>query len=206
MYNRVKFNQFESELFGFKFNREPKIWSIEQVEDLWIRSCERAKKRSLLSRKVYDRIINEIPKNDKGQKLVYFKEKGIIYQYAFTWTQSFNSWGYSWNQVRFSDNKGKARDEKIDFILSNDKSFELGEEYRSTKKMECKLQRRVLSIMCEMVEDKLKDIYKGKYPPDITQVKIGDNKYYFEVDSEHRYDYLKFHFKGKVDDDNTIDL
>ena len=161
MYNRVKFNQYESELFNFRFKRDPKIWSVEQVQDLWIRSKERARKRSLISSKVYDEIISEIPKNDKGCKLVYFSEDDTLYQYSFNWSTSFKSWGYSWNQVRFSDNKTISRDEKIDFILSNNKkAFELGEKYRDAKKLECKLQRRVLSIMCDMIENKLKEVYK----------------------------------------------
>jgi len=203
MYNRVKFNQCESELFNFRFKRDPKIWSVEQVQDLWIRSKERARKRSLISSKVYDEIISEIPKNDKGCKLVYFSEDDTLYQYSFSWSTSFKSWGYSWNQVRFSDNKTISRDEKIDFILSNKKAFELGEKYRASKKLECKLQRRVLSIMCDMIEDKLKEVYKDKHPPNITKVKVGDKEYYFAVDEQNRYDYLQFHYKGEVQD-NTI--
>lgn len=205
MFDRIKFNsRNESDLmmFGFKFNREPKIWTIEEVHDLWIRSCERAVKRGKESTKVYNEVINEIPKIGNYKK-IYYTIDGKVYEYSFSWSSSFKSYGYSSNQVRFSENKVIARGEKIDFILSNEKAFELGERYRKAKKLECSVQRRVKSIMCEMVCDKLKEVYKDKFPPDITQVNIGDKKYYFAVDDQNRYDYLQFHYKGEVQD-NTI--
>ena len=204
-YNRPKVNFQEKELFSYKFKREPKSWTLEEVQDLWERASKRGKKRQSMISKVYDKIINEIHKDERGKKTVYYTENDKVYNYEFSYTSEFKSWGYSTRGVEFSKDKSKARDEKIEFILSNDRAFELGKEFRDIKKMGTRLEYRVKQIFVDEIENKLKKIYKDKFPPDITVVKVGDKKYYFAVDDQHRFSYLKFHFKGEVKD-NTIEL
>lgn len=199
-YNRPRINFKEEDLFLFKFKRKPKQWSLEQIQDLWERASERGRKRQKMLSKVYDKIINEIPKDGNGRKVVYYTENDIVYNYEFSYYRDTKSWGYGSNRVNFSKDKVRGRDEKIEFILSNDRAFELGQEYRDVVKLRTKFEYRVRQIFVDMVEDKLKSVYKDSFPPDITVVKVGDRKYYFEVDSQHRYSYLKFHFKGLVSD------
>jgi hypothetical protein len=188
----------ESQLFEYRFKRKPRQWSLEEVQDLWERSSERGRKRQSMISKVYDKVINEIPKDKNGEKVVYYTENDKVYKWSFRYTSEFKSWGYSTSRVEFSKDKSKARDEKIEFILSNDRAFELGQEFRDIQKFRTKLEYRVKHIFTDMIEDKLKSEYKDKFPPDITVVKVGDRKYYFAVDDQQRYSYLKFHFKGLV--------
>ena len=204
-YNRPKVNFQEKELFSYRFKREPKSWTLEEIQDLWERSRIRGKKRQSMVSKVYDKIVNEIPKNENRKKVIYYTENDKVYKYEFSYTPQFKSWGYSTGRVEFSKDKSKARDEKIQFILSNDRAFELGREFRDIQKYRTRLEYRVKQIFVNLIEDKLKKVYKDKFPPDITVVKVGDQKYYFAVDNQHRYDYLQFHFKGLAVD-NTIEL
>jgi hypothetical protein len=204
-YNRPKVNFQEKELFKFKFKRDPRYWSLEQIQELWIKSEKRTKERQKLISEVYDKIIKEIKKDKNGNKMVYLEKGDKLYKYEFRYTSQFKSWGYSSNQVTFDKDKAKARDEKIDLLFSNERAFELGKEWSDILKFRSKLNFIVKNIFISIIEEKLKKEYKGKLPPDITIVKVGDKKYYFTVDEQHRYDYLKFHFKGEVTD-NIIEL
>jgi hypothetical protein len=204
-YNRPKVNFQEKELFKYKFKRDPRYWSLEQIHELWIKSEKRAKERQKLISEVYDKIIKEIKKDKNGNKVVYLEKGDKLYKYEFRYNSQFKSWGYSSNQVTFDKDKAKARDEKIDLLLSNEIAFELGKEWSDIQKFRSKFHFRVKNIFISIIEEKLKKEYKDKLPPDITIVKVGSKKYYFAVDEQHRYDYLKFHFKGEVTD-NIIEL
>jgi hypothetical protein len=204
-YNRPKVNFQEKELFKYRFKRDPKSWTLEQIQDLWFRTNQRSKERQKLVSNVYDKIINEIPENSMGYKVVYYHDGKDVIKYEFRFNHQFKSWGYSYSIVEFSKDKSKARDEKIELLLSNDRAFELGKEWKDIQKYRSKYHFRIANIFTSLIEDKLKEKYKGKFPPDITVVKVGDKKYYFAVDDQHRYDYLKFYFKGEVLD-NIIEL
>ena len=151
-YNRPRVNFQEKELFFYRFKREPKTWSLEEIQDLWDRSRERGKKRQSLISKVYDKIINEIPKDKNGRKVVYYTENDKVYKYEFSYTHEFKSWGYSTGRVEFSKDKTAARDEKIEFILSNDRAFELGKEFRDIQKFRTKLEYKVKQIFINLIE------------------------------------------------------
>lgn len=204
-YNRPKVNFTESELFEYRFKRKPRQWSLEEIQDLWERTLKRGEERKSLINKVYDKIVNEIPKDENGRKVVYYTKDDEVYKYEFSYTQEFKSWGYSYDRVEFSKDKTKRRDEKIEFILSNDRAFELGQEFRNIQKFKTRLEYRVKQIFVNLIENELKEYYKDKLPPDISVVKVGDRKYYFAVDDQHRYNYLIFHFKGLVNN-NEIEL
>jgi hypothetical protein len=197
-YYRPKINFQEKELFQYRFKRKPKVWSLEEIQELWERSLVRYKERQSMINKVYDKIIDEIPEDKNRRKVIYYTENKKVYKYEFSHIHGYKSWSYSLDSVQFSKEKSKSRDEKIEFILSNNRAFELGQEFRDIQKFRPKLQYRVSQIFIREVENKLKEVYKDKYPPDITVVKIGSKKYYFAVDDQHRYDYLEFHFKGLV--------
>lgn len=204
-YSQPSLNSDRIELFEWKFKRKPKEWALEQIQDLWIRAEERNEKRREIISVVYDKVINEMPENDKKEKVVYFTSKDKVYSYNFRYCHDFRSYGYSSNLVTFSNDKTVARDEKIEFILSNDKAFELGQEFKGVQKLKTSLHLRVKRIFLEKVEEHLKKVYKDKFPPDITVVKVGSKKYYFAADEQNRYSYLQFHFKGEVKD-NIIEL
>lgn len=207
MYYRSRKTNFSyPDAFKFRFKRDPKFWTLEQVQDLWLRTEKRSSERRRMISEVYDKIINEIP-TINNKKVVYFMREGRenLYKYEFSYHREYKCWGHSQSVVEFSKEKVRGRDEKIEFLLANSRAFELGQEFYEVKKYESKINYTVRSIFIEMMEDGLKSFYKGKLPNDISVVQVGDEKYYFAVDEQHRYDYLKFHFKGRVSD-NIIKL
>ena len=158
----MRCNFLQAELFEFRFKRKPNMWTIEQVHDLWTRACERGSKRQADITSCIKNIVKEIPKNDKGQHIVYFyyKNDTHVSSYTFTYHHNFKSHGYITDTVRFSKDKVVARDEKLDFILSKERAFEMGQEFYSLKKMETSLHCLVMNIMWEMVENKLRKQFK----------------------------------------------
>lgn len=205
-YDRIKYirNDYDAQDFKFRFKREPRIKTLEQVHDLWLRSCERAYERKKPYIKIFDTIIKEIP-DVNGYKKVYYSEEGKLYEYSFSYTSQFDSYGYSTSLVNFNKSKEENREEKINFILSNQKAFELGEKFNESTKLICHKQNRLRSILFEMVEEKLKALYKKScFAPEITTVKIKDKEYYMELDKDSYGEYMKFNYKGTVS--KTINL
>ena len=195
---RIGFNCVHPELFLFRFKREPKYWTIDQLHDLWLRACERAEKRQSNISNYIKEITREIPKNDREQHIVYFRhrndETDNIHQYEFKWHYDWKGYGVSNNRVEL-----KTRDEKLTFILANDKPFEMGQRYHELEYMRCKLQHFVKHYLDEMVEKELQNHFKklNTNPPDVFIWKIGSRNYFVELDSQHRYGYLKFHIKNE---------
>lgn len=199
------------EMFTKRFKRKMKVWTIESIHELWERACVRAGKRQSESSDYLQEIVKEVPKNDRGEHVVYFKQKGDengrIFQYKISYHKDWKGYGVSTDLLEFSKDKVQGRDEKITFLLTNQEAFEMGQKYHELNLMKTNLQHRVKHILWEMVEDKLRDHYKkiDQNPPDISIIEIGGSKYYVKVDEQHRYGWLKFHWAGCVTDD-TIKL
>lgn len=205
----MKVNFYNPEIFKYKFKREPKVWTIDQIHDLWERACVRAGKRQSESSAYLREIVKEVPKGANGEHIAYFKREGDvrISRFKFSYHRDFKSYGVSTDTLEFSKDIVKGRDEKIDFLLTNQRAFEMGQKYYELQKMLTNYQYRVKQILWEMVESKLQDHYKklDKNPPDISIIEIGGSKYYVQVDDQNRYGYLKFHLRGCVSND-TIKL
>lgn len=174
--------------FEKKFKRKPKIWTIEKIHDLWVKACHRSSVRNNIISEYTNRIIKEIPKNSKGEHIVYFRHKKYpeeIMQYSFSYHDGFKSYGMSTSNTNA---KLMTREEKLDFFLTNEKAFEMGQEYYKIKKMYGRnpthLQYIVQKIMWELIEDKLRKHFKGLNitPSDIFIIDISDKKYYVELD------------------------
>lgn len=185
----------------------PKKRTIEEVHDLWLRSSERSQKQHEYFNNVLNEVISTIDKNSNNEYVVYYINDNIYYNYTISYNNDFKSYQYSKNRLKFNNNKSIGRDEKINFLLSNEKAFELGEKlkladvYKSTKSFLVKHK------LLEMIEDKLRHHFKmtDTRPNDITVVEISGKKYYLKVDSQFRYTYLKFSFV-EMDAENVIVL
>jgi hypothetical protein len=192
--------------FEQKFKRKPKNWTFEEIHDLWIRVGERSEKRRQELLRYQDLIIKEIPKNDKGERLLYFMLRDDLYSYNFRYRDDFKSYGVSTNLVRFSTDKITARSEKIDFIISNEKQFEMGKQYRYLDKMCSHKHYRVFEILWRNVEEYLQKSFKDLpyLKTDVFIISISNKKYYVKVDEQHRFSYKKFHFGGEVTDGEIV--
>jgi hypothetical protein len=120
-------------------------------------------------------------------------------------------WSYSTNQVTFSKDIVLGREEKIDFILSNQKQFELGKELRRLEKMKSSFDRHVFGIIEEAMDEELRKRYKEvrNYDvPKVIKVNIGGTVYYAALDRDSRssgYNWKRFEILGQ-EQSNIIEL
>jgi hypothetical protein len=196
--------------FECKFNRDPKTWSFKELHDLYLRAKERADRRRKDYSDFIDMIINEVEPNEKNEHRVYFDREGIAYMYCIRKDEHFG-WSYSTNQVTFSKDIVLGREEKIDFILSNQKQFELGKELRRLEKMKSSFDRHVFGIIEEAMDEELRKRYKEvkNYDvPKVIKVNIGGTVYYAALDRDSRssgYNWKRFEILGQ-EQSNTIEL
>jgi len=204
-----KLNFTNPVLFEAKFGRKPKIWTIESIHELWLRTVERAKKRRDEILKVREEIVTKLKPNKSGKYVVYYEcidynNEPAIGKYTFEWHDDWKSYGVSTGY--YKDDKSASqenrRNKKIDFLIQNELAFELGEEYNNAKKYECKLNHFVGSILSEMLNDTLREHYRklDTIPPKIEKVQINGVFYYIQCESQSRYSYPKFEFLGEVKD------
>ena len=194
---RVYFLWNNSEYFERRFKRKPKVWTIEEIHSLWQGACVRSEARWKIISDYTKEIVNQIPKNDRGEHVIYFKhdKNSTLMQYKFSYHRDWKSYGVSTDTVSFS-----TREEKLEFFTANELAFEMGQKYYELKKMSSDLNHKVKYFMWEMVEAKLQKHFRDLdvIPPDVFVIDISDRKYYVELDTQHRYGgYLKFHFKGE---------
>ena len=197
MYNKnLGVNFFRTWEFRGKFKRDPKTWSFEQLYDLYIRAKERADKRRKEFSDFIGKIIEEVEPNDsmnpgeRGSMQVYFDRDGITCKYSIRKDEHFG-WAYSTDRVTFSKEKFLAREEKINFILSKQKQFELGEELRRLEKMKSVFDRHVFHIIEEAVNEKLCEKFKkvkNHLVPKVIKVDLGGTVYYVALSKDSRND------------------
>ena len=189
------------EVFTNRFKRKMKKWTIDEVHDLWLRACDRGSKRYQAKSKQNDKIIKEVTPNERGEYIVYYYPKydpGHVHRYKFSYHSDWKSYGVSRDRVEM-----KTRDEKLTFILSKEKEFELGEEYHRLDNLCSDLQWRVKEVLWRMVEEKLQKKFKdvGSNIPDVFILNIGTKRYFIELDEQHKYGYSRFHMKNECTGD-----
>ena len=188
--------------FELKFDRDPKEWSFDQLIDLYVRAKERADRRRKEFGDFINMIINELEPNDKGYYQVYFDREGTTSMYSIRKDDHFG-WAYSTDRVAFSKEPVLAREEKIDFLLNNEKKFELGEELRRLEKMKSVFDRHVFYIIEEAVNDKLCERFKkvkNHLVPKVIKVDLGGRIYNVALTKDSRssgYDWKKFEILGE---------
>ena len=206
--NYQKYSGLTKELFKMKFKREPKVRTIEEIHEIYLKTLERNKIKQKTVIDCIDRIVDEVEEFEKDKRKIYFVKDDIIYQIELRKHYEWNSWGIgSPDQVKFNDRLDvKSRDEKLEFLLSNDKAFELGEFYQSLKGNNRYYHQFVCRILSDMIQDKLREIFKDKDSPRIMTISIGDKKYYVECEDQYRYSrsYKKFNLLNEVGEEFKI--
>lgn len=197
----MKVGFLNKELYKWKFKRDPKEWSLEELHDLFLRAEKRSEKSRKAKREHLKLIAKEIPKNSNGEHVVYYTNKDDICFYRIKWEREYKC--YSFSRGRLDLNKGtQSREQRIEFIIANDKSFEYGEKMFELENMESILDYKVFNILWEVVTSKLRDHFNesNKIPKNIFTVSIGSYKYYVRTEEKYGY-YKKFICGGLVSDD-----
>ena len=191
--------------FECKFDRDPKTWSFKELHDLYTRAKERADKRRKEFSEFIDNIISELEPN-KGYYQVYFDREGTTSMYSIRKDEHF-AWAYSTDRVTFSKDVVAGREEKIDFLLNNQKKFELGEKLRKLDKMKSVFDRHVFGIIEEALNEKLCEKFKkvkNHFVPKVIKVDLGGNIYYAALTKDSRnsgYDWKSFEILGPEHND-----
>jgi hypothetical protein len=193
--------QREEAFYKF-FKRKPKQWSLEQLDDLRIRSAIRSKKRWEDLYDYIDVIVEKVPKNKFGRHVVYFEDNGKIRQYEFH--EYYNhqtekiSYGFSCGDVCL-----KSRKELLYFLLL-DENCHMGNNFKNLRNL-CTIYGDVVHIIfCDVLYSKLHKHFKKikQIPPPVFTICIGKNKYYIKTVNDHGSIDSKFELVSISEHDN----
>ena len=212
-YNR--FNWQKADSFEWKFKRKPKLRTISEVHDLYLRAMERSAKKSKEIMDCIAEIVRDIPPtaayNNRynDSYITYFYSDDVLYQYSMGYEKNYDSYSTSYDRVKFDEGSvEEIRDKKIHFILNNQKALELGEKYKRLSAANKYLHynvREVFEVMIvEYLEKKFKDTNAINMSKTIPVI-VDNKRYIFMVDPRSYGTYKKFIFLGESHEDIVLD-
>jgi hypothetical protein len=195
----------DREGFEFRFGRKPKVRSIKDIHDIWIKLKQRDYPRQKEHFDIWDKIYNDdsLSKDRLGKKIVYATTEKELRKMKFGLSSNGDR-TYSYDVITDKKDKESDREEKLNFLLTNERSIELGNKFLKTRKCLGSYHHRIKVIFVKKVCDYLRDKYKNKKPDTIAIIKVGDYKYYFKLKDSYSC-YLEFEFLGEVND-NLIEI
>ena len=199
-YNRTMILNFKNPYFKHRYNRDPKNWTLESLYELYLSALKRYEIRSKYSSGIADRIINEIEEFEPGKRKVYHRtDDGEIIQYSFEYRNEYKSWSVGHDYLKFDNKKNEQnRNDKLEFVLSKDKEFELGKLYHESYKMSY-MHFRVREIIAQEVCDKLREKFKDVVcVPEVFTVKIGPAEFYVTCTQNYSIYYKDFKLMNEV--------
>lgn len=196
---------FEKSWFENNFGRKAKVWTIEMVHDLWLKTKERGdSRRKDLTDCIHEVVKNVEPfsKNYRGDNeyRVYYNSGDNVCYYNISKSSLGFGYGYSRDIVKFA-----SRDEKLTFLLSNQKAFDLGQKMYRLEKLCSNQHYRVREILNKMIEEKLKKRLKEYDRNDVIVIQISDKSYFVKVDNSH-FPYKSFELLNEFTEENTIKI
>ena len=208
----INLNFRNQDFFEYRFKRKPKMWSLQELHDLWDKACDRAALRTIERQAIIKRIVTETQPIEKyrGEKTyqAYFKhdnDNDSLWVYDFRYYPEHDSYGHSSDRYKPSDDTQTSRDEKLHQML-NPVAFELGQKFYELKKLDTNLHYRVRQVLWEKVEDILRGMFKGKVPSEIFTIDICGHTYFVQTDNQSRGLYNKFEMKGVYNPKNIIKI
>jgi hypothetical protein len=211
--SRFRFNWQRKDSFEWKFKRKPKLRTISEIHDLYIRSMKRSEKKSKEMLDCIDEIVREVPSTNNSRYndnryIIYFYSDDILYQYEILYEINYGCYSSSFQRVKFDEGSvEEIIEKKIHFILNNQKALELGEKYRrlskSNKYLHYNVKEALELMILESLEEKFKDIRVIDLPKAIPVI-VGGKKYIFTIVSSYGT-YKKFIFIGESHEDIVLD-
>jgi hypothetical protein len=193
------------ELFKIKFGRDKRHRSIKEIHDLYIRAKIRSSLKQSVIRDIINEIVEKIPlttRYGREKHITYFYENDILYQYEMSYEHEWDSIGISSNRVEFNGTVEEIRTQTINFVISEDLSFELGEKYNKNQYFNRNLHRRVMHYLIKAITRNLDEIYKDVSVviiPDIIPVNIDNHQYIFHADKNSSRYYKNFVLIGEME-------
>ena len=188
------------------YQRIIKQRSIKEIYDLYIRAKERSEARLHVIGDIIDEIVEKIPLtgNHSKKHITYFQHDDVFYQYEMSYNKEWESYGTSFNIVKFEGTVEEIRKQTIDFIITNDLAFELGEKYRKYEYYNKRLHLRVMHYLDEAIKKDLEVVYKDFRVldiPDIIPVNVGNTKLIYGKDGVSSRYYKRFNLIGEMEID-----
>ena len=194
-----------------KLGKEKKYRSIKEIHDLYIRTKKRSESRQNVINDIIDEIIKKVPltKHYGSEKHItyFYNDDDTLYQYEMSYMSEWQSYGISINRVVFEGTVEEIRKQTIDFVISEDITFELGEKYHKNVNFNKNLHRRIMRVLIEAIRNNLVEIYhdvKFLDIPRVIPVSIGDCQYIFHIDNDSNRYYKDFKFIGELGIDPII--
>ncbi len=140
-------NFYNSEFFKMKFGRDPKIWTIKDLHDLWLKLKDRNNKRYQDISDHLNHIRDTFHKNGNGEWIVYFMDGDKVRGY------SIRELDYS-GQLSYSIHDPKiGRELKINLITGD--GFVLGERLHYLIGLTSKFEYIVFHHLSKMIYDEV---------------------------------------------------
>lgn len=194
-------------LFKFKFGREPKERNIENLQELYTKSKERYEHRRKELVSVTNEITKKISPIKKDIYHIFYKKSGKVHLVEIGWSTEYKCYTYSTRTTNLDN-----RAERLQYSLSDESSFYLGEKLRYCRKASESAHRHmsfIKSILNELIENKLREIlndkYKNTHKSRTFIVDIGTKKYFVYM-INNGYGYNKFNIQDEFSEDSIIKI
>jgi hypothetical protein len=180
----MKINFQMKEIFEYKFGRQPKMWSIEELHSLWIEAKSRHNKRSKILWNLIKEAGETLP-GPKNEKHVYFYRSNkdgtkSLNRFNLYFRSEYNSWSYSWDSAKL-----ETRDEKLSYWIADERNFELGQKiFEAQKFTSGRLEGIVYTVMVDEINRVLNKKFKESQttPPKSFTIIIGGIEYILIID------------------------
>jgi hypothetical protein len=197
-------NYKNKEFFKAIYGREPKNWSITDLNDLYLKLKTRSDSRWNDFRNfIYDVIFKELEEYE-GKIHVYYYQNDDLRGFEI---HKRKDYGFSYT---FDDPTFKTREERLKFLLNSDpKNLELGQEFYRLKKLDSLASSsmwKVKSILADEIHKHLRDvkdksIFKDK---SFITINISGIKYVVKIENTHYDNYFRFTWDGETVNQNEI--
>jgi hypothetical protein len=199
----MKFNQLSPDVYRWKFKKEARIRTLEELHDIWIS----AKKRSYTHNKIFWDYLVECakkvqPEESKGYKsrIIYFYDKSgrlCYFNIQSNDRHGTETFSFSTMIVKFEN-----REEKLNYWLMDEENIKMGNElYRLQRFTRGKFEYVTFSIFFEVLKERLRSFVISKNDK-ILVVKVGEIKYFIMVDLDsYSYNYsYNYQFIGEYNE------
>tara|TARA_R110000772_G_scaffold4683_7_gene16770 strand:+ start:4013 stop:4675 length:663 start_codon:yes stop_codon:yes gene_type:complete len=199
----------EIEWFKESWGKEPKIWTVEDLYPLWLKTKKRLRLRRDLLNKCIEEIVEKItptPSTDRGRPhdkyVVYYKhpfnnDNDRLYKTVIQYASEYECYSRSNDgYVGDSENIVDKRNDIIDSMVDGDLRLELGEKYRHLDNLTRDwFSGIVMKNLWEIIEDKLR---KEKIKDQVFPISICGDEFYV-VTKLDNYHYPKYDLVNKID-------
>lgn len=190
----MKINFRNPDYFRSKFKREPKLWSIEDLHALWIKTSERNNKRQSIYWELIRQAGETLP-GDKYHKTVYYYHtnkdgKEILRKFDIRFNQDYYGWSIGHDTAKLEN-----REDKLNYWIADETNFEFGRKISEAQKFtSARLNSMVFHLLTEEVNRALNRKFKESktVPPKAFTIFLGGIEYIITTDDGYGYSHNHF--------------